>query len=415
MSSAYLEFHSSARVVRSISNLLLAVTAACMSGLCPARAQEIAAAPACQLVQAWPKVKVNLPLALTVAPDGSRRNFVVQQRGKILLLPQDEAAAEAKVFLDLSGRKMEASDGAFEEGLIGMAFHPDFARNRKFFVCYTQQDPKRSVVSEFQCDAANPDKADESTERVILEMPLPYWNHHSGNLLFGPDGFLYITVGDGGKRDDATRGAQNLFMLLGKMLRIDVNSKQGARQYAIPADNPFAKTPGARPEVYAWGLRNPWGIHFDAEGALWCADVGQDLWEEINLIEKGGNYGWSFREGMQKFPLRTDAPPEDAKLVDPIHVYTRNDGLSITGGVVYRGEKIPALKGAYVYGDWAFGHIWALRYDKAARKVVSNTVIVRGNTDPNAKDMVKPSAICEDAAGEICVLDWNHRIFRLAP
>ena len=184
---------------------------------------------------------------------------------------------------------MEAKDGQFEEGLLGLAFHPQFKENRKFYVYYSQQDMKRSVISEIMASAEDPDKADLSTERILLEIPQPFWNHNSGNLLFGPEGYLYIGSGDGGKRDDITRTAQNTFSLNGKILRIDVNTKQGSRQYGIPQDNPYAGQVGAREEVYALGLRNPWGIHFDGAGQFWVAGVGQDIWEEINIVEKGSN------------------------------------------------------------------------------------------------------------------------------
>jgi glucose/arabinose dehydrogenase len=261
-----------------------------------ASAQAPAAPPSdYKLEPAFTKIQVHRPVAIVIPPDGSNRLFLVQQRGKILILPKDESTSEAKVFLDFTDRKMEAPKGDFEMGLLGLAFHPKFAENRKFYVYYTGSDMMRSIISELHVSKDDPSKADLSTERVLLEQPQPFWNHNCGNLLFGPDGYLYIPFGDGGKRDDATRGAQNMFMLLGKVLRIDVDHKQGSRQYGIPEDNPFVKVEGARPEIWALGLRNPWGIHFDQDGNFWLADVGQDIWEEVNLIEKGGNYGWSFR------------------------------------------------------------------------------------------------------------------------
>lgn len=375
-----------------------------------------AEAPKIQLVPTFEKVATERPISVVIPPDGTNRLFLVQQRGKILILPEDESGAEAKVFLDFTDRKMEANEQAqFEEGLLGLVFAPDFAKSGKFYVCYSQQDLKRSVYSEIRVSKDDPDKADLSTERIILEIPQPFWNHNSGNMLFGKDGFLYLAVGDGGKRDDVTRTAQNLFMLNGKILRIDPSKPQGSRQYSVPQDNPFVGKDGVRDEIWAYGLRNPWGIAFEEDGTFWCADVGQDVWEEIDLIEKGGNYGWSFREGARPFPLRPDAPPAGFTYIEPIHEYPHSDGISITGGFVYRGSKVPALKGAYIYGDWGFGRIWALRYDKAAKKVLSNELIYEAARDEKGKGLMKPNAFCEDLNGEILVLDWGGKLLRIAP
>lgn len=380
--------------------------------------------PTVELKRVYEGIQTERPITLVVPPDDSGRQFLVLQRGKVLILPLDEAATSAPLFLDISGRELEASkQSQFEEGLVGFAFHPKFAQNRRFYLYYTQQNPKRAVLSEMQASVSDASKADPATERVLLEVPLPYWNHHSGNLAFGPDGFLYITIGDGGGKPggDPLRLAQNVFVFNGKVLRIDVDGRTGARAYGIPDDNPFAGKEAAREEIFAYGVRNPWGISFDADGTLWFADVGQDLWEEINLLEKGGNYGWSFREGMQRFMLRTDDPPEGTRFVEPIHVYDHTQGLSITGGFVYRGKAIPSLQGAYVYGDWVLGRIWALRYDKAARKLVSNDLLYTSPSEPAAGGkgkpsvLVKPNAFCEDAGGEILVLDWNGGLYRILP
>jgi len=389
--------------------LLCTVTAAVAAmGLMPA-----APAQAYDLKPVYENLKLERPVSLVIPPDGSSRQFLVQQRGKILILPKDEAGSEAKTFLDFTDRKMEAKDGQFEEGLLGLAFHPQFKENRKFYVYYSQQDMKRSVISEIQVTAEDPDKADLSTERILLEIPQPFWNHNSGNLLFGPEGYLYIGSGDGGKRDDITRTAQNTFSLNGKILRIDVNTKQGSRQYGIPQDNPYAGQVGSREEVYALGLRNPWGIHFDEAGNFWVADVGQDIWEEINIVEKGGNYGWSFREGARPFPIRTDAPPQDAKFIEPIHEYSHVDGISITGGFVYRGKALSKLIGKYVYGDWGSGRIWALKYDADAKKAVDNEKLIETELDAKGKGRVQPAAFAEDLNGEVLVLDWNGKLFRI--
>ncbi len=375
-----------------------------------------AEAPAVALAPVFADLETPRPIVLVTPPDGSSRLFLGQQRGQVRILPADESKREATMFLDLSPRKMEADKTSeFEEGLVGMAFHPQYRENRKFYLCYTQQGPKRLVLSEMQASEKNPDQADLATERILLEHQLPYWNHHGGNLVFGPDGMLYLGIGDGGgKGGDPTRLAQNTFSLNGKILRLDVDTRSGVRAYGIPGDNPFVKKEGYREEIYALGIRNPWGMAFDAEGSLWVADVGQELFEEINLIEKGGNYGWSFREGHGAFPGRTDAAPADAKFVEPIHVYSRDQGISITGGVVYRGSKIPALQGAYVYADWGSSRIWALRYDKAAKKMVANDLLLQA-TDASKGPVSKATGIYEDANKEILVLDWQGKIARLVP
>ncbi|MEN3944051.1 PQQ-dependent sugar dehydrogenase [Prosthecobacter sp. SYSU 5D2] len=371
-----------------------------------------------KLTRIYENLETKFPIAVVIPPDDSQRQFLALQRGQILILPEDEKAAEAKTFLDLSSRNMEADNGKFEEGLNGLAFHPKFKENGLFYLCYTLQKPKRLVVTEMKV-SADGNKADESTERTLLEIPLINWNHHGGNILFGPDGYLYIGVGDTSKRNDEQRMAQLNAVLVGKVLRIDVDSREYNNAYGIPSDNPFADGVNAQPQVYAYGIRNPWGLHFDGQGRFWLADVGQDLWEEINWIVKGGNYGWSYREGSRTFPLRPDPAPSEINLIDPIHEYHHGDGLSITGGVTYIGNALPELKGAYVYGDFVLGKIWALRVDNDG-KVQSNDLLYTSPqtaaNDPKKKPSVhmKPTAFCYDAKGEMLVLDWNGAIHRLS-
>ena len=363
------------------------------------------------------KLETKWPIAVVVPPDGSGREFLVLQRGQVIILPRQEGG-DAKMFLDMSGRAMEAKDGAFEEGVNGFAFHPQFKENGLFYLYYTQQKPKRLVVSEMKVSEADSDKADPATERVLIEWPLVNWNHHGGNVVFGPDGYLYFGVGDNSKKNDELRLAQNLASLNGKIMRIDVNSREYHGAYGIPADNPYASGVNALPQIYASGIRNPWGLSFDDKGRFWCGDVGQDLYEEIDWIVKGGNYGWSYREGAHAFPLRTDAPPPDAKFIDPVFEYNHGEGLSITGGVIYRGEKRPELKGAYIYGDFVIGKIWALRVGDDG-KVEKNELIYTSPQEPasNAKKkptvLVKPTAFCEDASKELLVLDWNGTVYRM--
>ncbi|MGV3662642.1 MAG: PQQ-dependent sugar dehydrogenase [Prosthecobacter sp.] len=368
-----------------------------------------------KLTRVYEKIPTERPIAVIIPDDGTERQFLVLQRGKILILPKDEQSADTKTFLDLSTRGMEAKDGLFEEGLNGLAFHPKFKENGLFYLCYTLQKPKRLVVTEMKAEG---DKADEKTERSLLEIPLINWNHHGGNILFGPDGFLYIGVGDNSKRNGELKMSQLNATLYGKILRIDVNSREYSNAYGIPADNPYASGVNALPQIYANGIRNPWGLSFDAKGRLWCADVGQDIYEEINWITNGGNYGWQYREGPNPFPLNTDAVPEGLKLIEPIHSYTHADGLSVTGGIVYTGKALPELKDAYVYGDFVLGKVWALKTDDSG-KVLSNDLLYSSPqtpaADPKKKPtvLVKPTAFCANAAGEMLVLDWNGAIYKL--
>jgi len=363
-------------------------------------------------------IETPFPITVQIPNDGTHRQFLALQRGQIHLLPEDESATSAPLFLDLSDRNMEAADGKFEEGLNGFAFHPDYSANGKFYLCYTQQQPKRLLVTEMQVSKTDPNKADPTTERILLEIPLVNWNHHGGNLLFGPDGYLYIGVGDMSKRNDELRLAQNKGSLNGKILRIDVNKTDwhGGR-YGIPDDNPHADGKNALPQIFASGIRNPWGLAFDASGRLWCADVGQDLYEEINWITKGGDYGWSYREGKNTFVLRNEPDPEGAQFIDPIHQYDHATGLSITGGYIYQGKALPEHAGAYIYGDFVMGKVWALRTDDSG-KVTSDTLLYtspqEAPTEGKKKPTVffKPTAFCPDKNGELLLLCWNGKIYR---
>ncbi|HEY0983256.1 PQQ-dependent sugar dehydrogenase, partial [Schlesneria sp.] len=278
------------------------------------------------------------PILLTHAGDGSNRIFVPQQQGIIHVFKPD--SKETTVFLDMS-KKVVYIDKENEEGFLGMAFHPKYKSNGEFFVYYTtQESPHTTVVSRFKVSKDDPNKADPDSEEQLLVVKHPYWNHKGGTICFGPDGFLYIAIGDGGAGNDPHGNGQNLQTLLGKILRIDVDHKDPGLNYAIPKDNPFIgklanKQPIALPEIYAYGLRNVWRMSFDRQtGAFWAADVGQNLWEEINLITKGGNYGWNLREAKHEFaPNSTSAGPG---LIDPIYEYHHDIGKSITGGHVYR-------------------------------------------------------------------------------
>jgi len=394
--------------------------------------------PAIQLQPIFPKLTEERPVWLSEAPDGSGRMFVVYQTGKILVFQKHGDGSDAKEFFNIEARDPKAG-GQNECGLLSIAFHPGFATNHLFYVYYNQKNPAdqhsqplnfpiRSVISEFSVATNDPDQADLNSERILLQVPQPFGNHKGGELAFGPDGFLYLGLGDGGLGDDPLGNGQSISTLLAKMLRLDVNSRstvgrgRNARQlqYTIPADNPFVKEPdmgdrGARKEIYAYGLRNPWRYSFDRQtGALWCGDVGQDLWEEVDLIVKGGNYGWSVREGAHHF----NPGPEGAQYIEPIIEYTHKPnlqsqgmfpdhsiGLCIIGGYVYRGKACPALNGIYIYGDYNLGTIWGLRYDYAAQKVTAHGTLLQ---QPNNID-----SFAEDADGEIYALMQDGKIMKI--
>jgi glucose/arabinose dehydrogenase len=253
-----------------------------------------------------------------------------------------------------------------EEGLLSVAFHPKFAENNQVYCYYTAVDPRRAVLSRFSMDEAR-DKILPATEEVILEVEEPYWNHNGGTVVFGPDGMLYLSIGDGGAANDPHGYGQDLSTLLAKVIRIDV-SGSGKILYTVPADNPFVGVENARPEIWAYGLRNIWRMSFDREnGDLWAGDVGQNKWEEIDLVVKGGNYGWNKREGAHPFggQKRGSKPEEDTSdsMIDPVAEYGHREGLSVTGGNVYRGKEFPQLEGVYLYADYAFGTVWGIKRD----------------------------------------------------
>jgi len=310
------------------------------------------------------------PILLTHAGDHSDRAFVPTQQGVIYVLPDRRDAKEARVYLDLRDR-VSYEEKAIEEGFLGLAFHPQYSENGQFFVYYTNRhSPHQNVVARFRVSTNDPSRADTASEKILLTFDKPFSNHNGGTIIFGPDGYLYIAVGDGGKGGDPFGNGQNLRTLLGKVLRIDIDRSSGKLSYAIPGDNPFVGQAGARGEIWAYGLRNVWRMAFDrTTGTLWAADVGQDLWEEIDLIVRGGNYGWNLREGGHPFgPQRARGR---VNLVEAIWEYPHTLGKSITGGMVYRGRQIPELVGGYLYADYVAGKMWALFYDPATRRVTA--------------------------------------------
>ena len=330
------------------------------------------------------------PIVMTHANDGSNRLFVATQNGMIHVFPNDPEVTETKMFLDLRDRVAHWRKGN-EEGLLGFALHPNYTDNGEVYVYYTSKTKARtSIVSRFKRSQTG--KADPASEEVLMEIAQPFSNHNGGSILFGKDGYLYIGLGDGGSRNDPMANGQNLSTLMGSILRIDVNKKSGDRAYAIPADNPFLDVKDAQPEIYAYGFRNIWRLAMDREtGDIWAADVGQDLWEEINIVQKGGNYGWSIKEANLNFTNRTAKSP--AAPTQPVWEYDHQIGKSITGGYVYRGKQVPALSGMYLYSDYVTGKIWALKHDSKLGKVTRNMAI--------PSDKMPVLAFGEDEQGEV--------------
>jgi len=372
-----------------------AVLMACAAIAGPLAAAEIDLRPLTIKVEAafpeveWPGwisaeesgvVSAFRPILVTHAGDGGDRVFVPTEQGTIYVLPNDQGATQADVFVDLHER-VAYDDKTNEEGFLGLVFHPRYRENGEFFVYYTNRhDPHQNVVARYRARRDDPRRADPDSEQILMTLDKPFWNHDAGTLAFGPDGYLYIATGDGGLANDPYGNGQNLSTLLGKILRIDVDRRDGDLAYAIPADNPFANQPDACGEIWAYGLRNVWRMAFDRQaGTLWAADVGQDTWEEIDLIAKGGNYGWNVREGLHPFVPKGAAGPASAEprpdLIDPIWEYHHDVGKSITGGVVYRGSRAPELAGAYLYADYVAGKLWALWYDAEQRAVTANREI----------------------------------------
>ena len=303
--------------------------------------------------RAFPSLVFNQPVGVFSPPDGTNRIFVIEQPGIIRVFENNRSVGSSNVFLDLTSKVLYGG----EQGLLGLAFHPNYQGNGYFYVDYVADNPRRTMIARFNVSTGNPNQADVSSEFVLLEVGQPFSNHKGGQLAFGPDGYLYIGLGDGGSGGDPLGNGQNLSVLLGKILRIDVDSTSQGRNYAIPVDNPFVgNSLGYREEIYAFGFRNPWRFSFDSmTGKLWVGDVGQDRIEEIDVVEKGKNYGWNIMEGSLPY-----AGGNQQGLELPVWEYGHDQGIAVIGGYVYRGPTSTVLAGAYVYGDYGSGRVWAL-------------------------------------------------------
>ncbi len=354
-----------------------------------------AALPTLELERVFPALTFERPVLLTHAGDGSGQVYVVEQHGVVHRI--DPATPErTDVFLDISERVSRRGN---EEGLLGLTFDPGFAENGRFYVYYSAASPRRSVLSRFETGANG--LGDPASEVVLLEVAQPYPNHNGGMIEFGPDGMLYVALGDGGSAGDPRRHGQNLGTLLGTILRIDVTQPEGGAPYAIPGDNPFAGQSGARGEIWAYGLRNAWRFSFDREtGDLWTGDVGQNALEEVDVVRRGGNYGWNEMEGSRCFRPACDP----GAFEPPVIEYGRDSGCSITGGYVYRGQRLPELRGVYLYADFCSGRIWGLRYD--GERVTEQAQLARA-------EFQVPS-FGEDEVGEVYVLGFDGGVYTFA-
>lgn len=330
-----------------------------------------------ELVNAFPNLSFTQPLDLQSPSDGTNRIFVAEKGGLIKVFGNSDSVDNFDVFLDVSGNLSTES----EQGLLGLAFHPDFSSNGFFYIHYTP-NTSTSRISRFSAPPQS-NGADARSELVLMDIPQPATNHNGGQLAFGPDGFLYLAIGDGGGAGDPDNNAQNRSNLLGNILRIDVDNFDAGLNYGIPSTNPFIDESNVRPEIFAYGLRNPWRMSFDSQtGTLWTGDVGQGAREEVNSIESGGNYGWRLFEGTNCFSGDCD----DTGLIPPVFEYDHsNADRSITGGYVYRGDDLTTLSGRYIYGDFVSGRIWALALDGSSNEFLfsSGLNIASFGTDAN--------------------------------
>lgn len=376
-------------------------------------------AKSASLIDAFPSLSFKNPVAFASIGGVSETVFVALQEGKILILTNDRNQDDAKIFLDLT-IKINWSPDDPEGGLLGLTLDPHYKENGHFYVYYTVDKSRRSILSRFSVTKGSSDQVDIGSELIILEVGQPFPNHNGGGLAFGPDGYLYLGLGDGGKHgdpEDPYGNGQNLRTVLGKILRIDVSVDIGdssSKKYLIPDGNPFIGESGARNEIWAYGFRNPWRFSFDRlTGDLWLGDVGAKSYEEIDVVERGRNYGWKIMEGAHCFPplsvcADSGLEPPIAEYTHPSHTLPDADQChaSITGGYVYRGTQLKALYGAYVYADFCGGNIWAILDPYESRLNIVELL----DTD------FYISSFGEDEFGELYILTFqgeNGKIYKL--
>ena len=421
-------FPETSRRVRLVLSLGLTLTATFGNAFAPTPvpAQQIpptsapAALPALTTEVAFPKLKFSRPVALAYPDDSSNLLFVAEQHtATIYSFPDEKDTTDKREFLKLP----DPINRGNEEGLLGLAFHPRYKQNGEFFVYYSANDmgTRRSVVARFHVSRDDPRKADPgSEERVWVSDKDPFENHNGGCIAFGPDGYLYISLGDSGAGGDPLKTGQNPSDWFASILRIDVDHPSDGKAYGIPADNPARRSKAFAqwaPEVYCIGLRNVWKFTFDrATGALWAGDVGQNRYEMVHMVQNGGNYGWSIKEGFHPFePQRRLKADPSSTITPPLVEYPHNptperpdDGKSITGGYVYRGKALPELAGVYVYADFDTGRIWGLRAQDG--KAVVNAELI----DRKREKKLNIAAFGEDSEGELYILAFDGRIHRFA-
>ena len=363
----------------------------------PISSTDTVAIPRVRPVQTFKNIDLQRPVQIVARQDEPNNLYVLEQPGNIVILDQDKPDANAAtLFMDLRENVRMKNN---EEGLLSMAFSPNVKEDASFYLYYSASSPRRTILSRFKIVDG---KGDPNSEEVLLEIPQPWGNHNGGMVLFGPDGMLYLSVGDGGAANDPRGHGQDRSTLLGTILRIDASGTSEATPYIIPADNPFIGEKDVRPEIWAYGLRNVWRMAFDrSTGELWAGDVGQNKWEEIDIITKGGNYGWNIREGKHAFSRV--ATEEDSELLDPIVEYPRSDGISVTGGYVYRGTQKPELDGVYLYADYRSGRIWGVR--------AKDQTLSEGPVQVATLRRSLISSFGEDANGELWLCSFDEEEF----
>ncbi len=380
------------------------------------------------LIPAFPaQAKFDRPLCIDHHQGDPAVYYVIEQYGRIYRIPRDGEQGGRELFLDWRSQTLSPRSGGHnEEGLLGFAFAPKFDENGFVYLYYSRktgqktlrrrgkefQVPTReSVLSRFATVLHGKQRiAVVDSELPILRVPQPYGNHNGGTIAFGPDQMLYVALGDGGAANDPLKAGQDLSNLLGSILRLDVRNATNSSPYKVPADNPFVGRDQARGEIWAYGVRNPWRISFDrATGELWCADVGQNLWEEVNRVVQGGNYGWNKREALHAFSSKkkplTDAEKsasragaDQAGMLDPVAEYHHREGVSVTGGYVYRGTDLPELRGQYLYADYQTGRLWSVAEDRTAGKHRVTALMRRAGA---------VASFGETDAGEILILRYD--------